>query len=184
MPTKVRDLFDWESPTHLMKEYPREFFSTLIVICILLSLIFVFFQEWFAIGVVWPALFLFYALTKTQAQMVEHRITTQGIVSLNRSYLWAELGAFWFIEKDNTVFLHVATGGIPGQLVIIIDKEDKEIIRDTLAHYLPYIEVWEKSLVEKISDWVSAKFPVQKTVSTSNNPPTQTSTHMPTNTFS
>ena len=143
-----------------MKEYPREFFSTLIVISILLSIIFAFFQEWFAILVVWGALFLFYALSRAQAQEVEHRITTQGIVTMNRSYLWGELGAFWFTQRDEAEFLHIATGGIPGQIIMIVPVEDKDTVRDILAHYLPYIEVWEKSIVEKISDWVAAKFPI------------------------
>lgn len=164
MPTKVRDLFVWTSLSHQKREYPREFFTTLAAIATLLSIIFAFFQEWFAILVSWAALFLFYAVSKLQPEETQHKITTQGIVSLNQTFLWGELGVFWFTEKNGDEFLHVATRNIFGQIMIIIDKEDKDEIRDILAHYLPYVEIWEKSTTEKLSDWFSKKFPIQKAI--------------------
>lgn len=166
MPTKVRDLFIWTSLSHQKRQYPKEFFTTLAAIATLLSIIFAFFQEWFAILVTWAALFLFYAVSKLEPQATQHKITTQGIVSLNQTFLWGELGVFWFTERNGDEFLHVATRNIFGQLMIIINKEDKDEIRDILAHYLPYVEIWEKSTTEKISDWFSKKFPIQKPVNT------------------
>lgn len=164
MPTKVRDLFVWTSPSHQKREYPKEFFTTLAAIATLLSIIFAFFQEWFAILVAWSALFLFYALSKIEPQQAEHKITTQGVISLNQTFLWGELGVFWFTEKNGDEFLHIATRNIFGQIMIIIDRADKDEIRDILAHYLPFVEVWEKSTTEKLSDWFSKKFPIQKPI--------------------
>lgn len=164
MPTKVRDLFVWTSLSHQRHVYPKEFYTTLVAIATLLSIIFAFFQEWFAILVTWAALFLFYAVSKLEPQETTHKITTQGIVSLNQTYLWGELGVFWFTEKNGDEFLHIATRNIFGQVMIIVDREDKDEIRDILAHYLPYVEVWEKSTTEKLSDWFSKKFPIQKTI--------------------
>lgn len=166
MPTKVRDLFVWTSLSHQKRTYPKEFFTTLAAIATLLSIIFAFFQEWFAILVTWAALFLFYAVSKLEPEKTQHKITTQGIVSLNQTFLWGELGVFWFTERNGDDFLHVATRNIFGQVMIIINKEDKDEIRDILAHYLPYVEVWEKSTTEKISDWFSTKFPIQKPINT------------------
>ncbi len=175
MPTKVRDLFVWTSPSHQKRNYPKEFFTTLAAIATLLSVIFAFFQEWFAILVTWAALFLFYAVSKVEPQNSEHRITTQGIISLNQSFLWGELGVFWFTERNGDEFLHIATRNIFGQVMVIINKEDKDEIRDILAHYLPFVEVWEKSLTEKLSDWISKKFPIHKdTVNKEQLPKTET----------
>lgn len=158
----VRDLFVWRSLSRPAKAYTKEVFSTLGAIALLVSVIMAFFQEWLAIVVTWAAFFLFWQLTRVPPEEVDHKITTQGIVSINHTYIWPELGFFWFIEKMNEDSLHVAHGSIFGELVLLIKKEDQEKIRNILAEYLPYVEVPEKSAVEKFSDWFSKKFPIEK----------------------
>lgn len=158
---RVRDLFVWKSLSRPQKTYTKEVFSTLGAIALLVSIIFAFFQEWLAIVVTWAAFFLFWQLTRVLPQEVDHKITTEGIISMNHAYLWVELGPFWFTLKEGEDTLHIAHGNIFGQLVILIKKEDQDKIRNILAEYLPYIEVPEKSVVEKFSDWFSKKFPIQ-----------------------
>lgn len=171
---QVRDLFVWKSLNRPAWQYSKEAFTTLGAVCLLLSIIFAFFQEWLAIFVTWAALFLFYALSKVAPVEVEHKITTQGIISMDKSYLWVELGPFWFSEKGTDTLLHIAHRNIFGQLVILIDRAEREKIRDILAEYLPYIEVMEKSTTEKMTDWFAKKFPLEKMINaktTSSNPP-------------
>lgn len=158
---RVRDLFVWRSLNRPQKEYSKEVFSTLGAVVLLVSIIFAFFQEWLAILVAWAAFFLFWQLSKMASVDVDHKITTEGIISMNHSYLWVELGPFWFTEKQGEETLHIAHGNIFGQLVLLIDKADQDKIRNILAEYLPYIEVPEKSFVEKMSDWFSKKFPIE-----------------------
>lgn len=158
---KVRDLFVWKSFNRPQKQYSREVFSTLGAIALLVSIILAFFQEWLAILVTWTAFFLFWQLTKVDPVEVDHKITTEGIVSMNHAYLWSELGPFWFTQKENEDILHVAHYNIFGQLILLINKEDQEKVRNVLAEYLPYIEVPEKSPVEKFSDWFAKKFPLE-----------------------
>lgn len=159
---KVRDLFAWKSGSRVSKNYTKEVLPGLGIIALLVSIIFAFFQEWFAILATLGAFFLFYALTKVPPEEVDHKITTEGLVSMGHSYLWSELGPFWFMEKDGQAVLYLAHGNIFGQLIMLVDKKDQEKIKDTLAQYLPYIETPEKSAVEKASDWFSKKFPLEK----------------------
>lgn len=158
---RVRDLFSWRSLNRPAKEYTKEVFSTLGAIALLVSIIFAFFQEWLAIVVTWAAFFLFWQLSRMTPEEVNHKITTEGIVSINHAYLWSELGPFWFVQKGADTELHIAHGNVFGQLIMLINKADEEKIREDLATYLPYIEVPEKSAVEKLSDWFSKKFPLE-----------------------
>ncbi|MCL4397879.1 hypothetical protein M1403_02515 [Patescibacteria group bacterium] len=156
-PPRVRDLFTWQSLSRPTLNYPKGTFLTLGSLVFLVTVIFTFFQEWLAIAVTWAAYFLFFALTKIPQESVEHKITTEGIISMNHAYLWGELGPFWFMPRNNELILHIANRNVFGHLTILINSADKEKIRDILAQYLPFIEVPEKSVVDKISDWFSQK---------------------------
>ncbi len=167
----VRDLFVWRSLSRPAKSYTKEVFSTLGAIALLVSIIFAFFQEWLAIVVTWAAFFLFWQLTRVPPEEVDHKITTQGIVSMGHTYIWDELGPFWFREKVNEDTLHVFHRSFFGELAFLIHKEDQEKIRNVLVEYLPYVEVPEKSATEKLSDWFAKKFPLE-----AKKPPVETPT--------
>lgn len=157
---RVHDLFEWRSMNRPSQQYPKEVFATFGAIALLISVILLFFQEWLAIVVTWAAFFLFYALTKIEPVEVGHKITTEGIVSMDHSYLWTELGPFWFSEKGKDMVLHVAHRNILGQLMLLVERKDQERVKNILAEYLPFIELPEKSIVEKLTDWFAKKFPI------------------------
>ncbi len=162
----VRDLFVWKSLSHPERQYPKGAFTTIATIALLLSIIFAFFQEWLLIVLSWATVFLLFALSKVQPEEVEHRITTQGIISQGHTYLWIELGVFWFSDKGDQRLLHVGYRNVFGQLIFLIHREDEGVIRDHLAQFLPFIEVWQKSATEKLTDWLAKKFPMEKMLAT------------------
>ena len=161
---RVRDLIAWKSLNRPVWQYSKDVYTTLGAVAILVSIIFAFFQEWMAIVVTLAAYFLFYALSKAPPVEVEHKITTQGIISMDKGYLWSELGSFWFSERGKDLLLHVAHRSIFGQLILLIEKNEQVELRDILAEYLPFIEMPEKSMSEKLSDWFSKRFPIEKMV--------------------
>lgn len=171
---RVQDLFVWKSLNRPAWSYSKDVYTTLGAVAILISIIFAFFQEWMAILVTAAAYFLFYALSKALPVEVEHKITTEGIISINRGYLWSELGPFWFTQKGKDLLLHVAHRSIFGQLILLVDASEKEEIRDILAEYLPFIEMPEKSMSEKMSEWFSKKFPIEKMVQRNFKAPVET----------
>lgn len=152
----VRDLFVWEAASHPLSQYPKGLFAFFGLVAVFVSVLFILFQEWLAVLVTWAAYFLFFALSRVTPQPVTHKITTQGIVSMNHSYLWEELGPFWFTVRAEEVILHLAHRGVFGQLVILVNPLDREKIRDILVKYLPFIEVPEKSVTDKLSDWLAS----------------------------
>ncbi len=163
-PFEVVDLIAWHSLNRPAWSFSTEAIRTIGAIAVLVSLILAFIQEWLAIVVVWASFFLFYALNKVPPTEVEHKITNRGIISMGRSYVWADLGPFWFSHKKNDVFLHVATKNVFGQLMIMVHPDNWKEIRNILAEYLPYIENVEKTVPERMADWFSRKFPLDKMI--------------------
>jgi hypothetical protein len=159
---RIHDLFTWQSLSRPSFDYPKGTLALLGSIVVFLTVLFILFQEWLAIAVSWAAYFLFFALTKVPQTMVGHKITTEGIVSIEHSYLWQELGPFWFKTKNNERILHVASKNFFWHLIMLINPADEDKIRETLAEYLPYIEVPEKTTTEKVSEWFEQKFLLKK----------------------
>ena len=155
----VRELFSWESLSRPPVVLEKEAYTTIVSVCLLLSIVVAFFQEWFLILLIWGGLFFIVALSKTPPDMVAHKVTTQGIISGGHDYIWSQLGPFWFTDKGTQKMLHVVGGGsIFGTLLILVPPSVPwEKIRDSLAKYLPFVEVPEKTRADKISDWLASK---------------------------
>ncbi len=165
----LRDLFVWRSLSRPPIVLEKEAYTTVVSVCILLSVVVAFFQEWFLILLTWGGLFLIVSLSKLPPEEVEHRITTQGVISLGHEYLWIQLGPFWFTDKGNYKLLHLSEedNNFFGTHIIIVPNELEEKVRNTLVKYLPYIEVPEKSRMDKLSDWLAAKLNLESPRTTS-----------------
>ncbi len=158
-----RTLYTWRALTRNFKRHDKEFYSTIIAVAILFSIVFFFIKEIFLIIVIWAGVFLVYALSNMPPEEVEHKITTQGITTMNHSYLWDDLGPFWFMESGGEKVLKVSSrGNIFGQMVLLLGNGDEAKIRDTLAKYLPYWEVPEKTFSDKVSEWLVQKFSFER----------------------
>lgn len=155
----VRNLLVWSSPSRPPVEMTRELFATAVSICLLLSVIVSFFQEFMLVVLIWAALFFIVALSKRPPDNVEHKITTQGIVTLDHVYLWENLGPFWFTKKGNQDMLHIIqSGNLLGTLLILLPEDlPADKVRDVLAKYLPFVEKPEKSRTDLFADWFTNK---------------------------
>lgn len=162
----IRDLLVWNSPERPPLVLGKEEYTTAMVVCFLLSIILSFFREFFLIGFIWAAFLFVIALSKRPPEDVEHKITTQGIVSMKRTYLWKDMDAFWFTTRGKYPLLHIAMqGNMFGTLVMVVPNEgkpNKEDIRDTLAEYVPFVETPEKSRTDKLTDWMVQKLSLNR----------------------
>ena len=159
----VRDLLSWKSLSRTPVVLPKEAFSTLVSVCVLLSIVVAFFQEWMLILLIWGGLFFIVMLSKLPPEEVEHRITTQGIISMGHDYLWSQLGPFWFVDKGKYKMVHISeAGNVFGSLTMIVPPElPWEKLRDVLAKYLPLIEIPEKTRMDKAADWLAGKLSLE-----------------------
>ena len=161
-PTKekaVKTLFRWQSFSRpYSKRGPKWFvYTSLLVLTILLILLFV--KEFFIILPVLAVAFLGYVLMSVPPEIIDNAVTTHGINTADRSYIWEELDDFWFVEKNGFYSLYVDTFlRWPRRLFILINKDDKEKLKDTLARYLPYRELPKTTWMDTASDSLSNAF--------------------------
>jgi len=152
----VKTLFRWQAFSRpYTKRSPKWFIYTfLLVTTIILVLLFI--REFFIIIPVLALAFVAYILATIPPEITENEITTQGINSSKLSYIWEELDDFWFTEKNGFIILHVDTYlNWPRRLIILINKDDREKIKNLLVRYLPYRELpktnWLDTAAERLS---------------------------------
>ncbi len=154
----IKELFNWTSPERVFVPRNKKWFINTALLVLILVVVTLILKEFLLMGAILAVLFVLYILATVPPQQIEHRITTQGIISNNRSYLWDELADFWFKDKYDYTLLEVDTYlRFPDQLSLIIADQDKTRIRDILVKYLPYREVINKSWLEKSGEWVTKK---------------------------
>ncbi len=159
-PKEVKTLLEWESASRPFKRRDAKYFTNLAIIIFVLAAILLFVQEFLLIGVLLALLFVSYVLGTVEPEKMDHKITTQGITTGNRSYLWNELNDFWFSEKYGETVLNVGTKiRFPARLLVLVPFIDREKVKDILVEYLPFREVAPTSWMDQTVDWVTAKLP-------------------------
>lgn len=156
---EVKTLYSWKSPQRVFVPRNRKWFVYIILIVLLMSLILLFFRQFITIAPLLAIAFVAYVFSSIPPEDTEHHITTQGITSSEHSYLWDELSDFWFTKRNEQTILHIDTYlNFPRRLIILIGGGDKEEIKGLLAHYIPFREIPKMSWMDRVADYLSAKF--------------------------
>lgn len=174
---QLKILFNWKAPLRPFKKRDKEFWTTVLAIIFLLSLILFFVKEWFLIAAIFSLAFLYYVLSTVPPEEIEYRITNKGIAFEDRSYDWEFLWRFWFSDKYEQRLLNIDTRlSLPGRLSFVIKKEDETRIKEILEKYLLNEEA-ELTFFDKASAWLAKKVPLdleekkEPTVTTSSTVP-------------
>lgn len=128
----------------------------------LLSVILFFAGQFLPIAVVVSAAFLSYVMAAVPPHQIDHHVTTYGIRTMGKLYVWGELGRFWFTERFKQKMLHVEhVGSLPARLTLLLGdlKEDevKFVLSDYLVHQTPL-----PTFLDKAAQWLQDKIPLEK----------------------
>ncbi len=166
VPKEIKTLFLWKSPSRPFKKRDRDYFTTIAAIVFLIGVILLFIKEFLLIGVLLAFMFVTYVLATVPPEEAEHKVTTEGIVSGGKSYLWTELRDFYFTERWGQKILNVNTKlKFPGRLLILLGSEDEKKIKEEIGKYLSYRETPILTWMDKAADWLSKKVPLEKSQS-------------------
>ena len=156
---EVETLFKWESASHVYIPRGKKWLTYIILTTLLIILVILFFREFFIIAPVLAIAFVAYVLASVPPNKIEHLITTEGLISGKHDYLWQELYDFWFAEKHSHTLLTIDTQlGYPGRIILIIDKNDKEKVKNLLLNYLPFREIPRTNWLDSLGDSLSNIF--------------------------
>lgn len=161
MKPPLKDLLVWKSPARPFKPRDREFYTTAGSIIFLVCVILLFIKEFLLIMVLMALAFLVYILSTVKPEEVDHKITTRGIVTVQKAYPWEQLGRFWFETKFHDQVLMIENFvGLPTRLMLLIHEPDKKQIEALLKQYL-IKEKPEKTQIEKAAEWLQKKVPLE-----------------------
>ncbi len=157
IPEKV--VYGWVAPSRPFKQRTRKFYSTMVTIILLLSLILFFAGQVVPIAVILSAAFLTYILSTFPPQNVTNQITTYGIRQEKNLYYWEELGRFWFDDKYGTTLVQFEVARFPNRLTLLVSSDDKDLLREILSEVLLHQKP-EPTLYERAAAWLQKNLPL------------------------
>src|SRR3989344_4163968 len=133
---EVTTLFKWASASHVFIPRGKKWLTYVILITALIALIVLFLREFFVLAPLLAVAFFVYILSSIPPENIEHKITSQGLISGKKDYLWEELYDFTFTERHGHTILNVdLQSGYPNKLMLIVNAKDKEKIKNTLLNF-------------------------------------------------
>lgn len=159
-PVAEEYILEWTAPSRPFKPRSRQYFSSVLIIGLLISLILFFAGQVLPVAVVVAAVFLVYVLSVIPPGMVKHAVTTYGLRVENKLYYWEEVGRFWFSQKYGTDILHIEIAPFPGRLTLLLGDLPKVEIQGLLSEIL-IMEQPPLTLYEKAAAWLQEKIPLE-----------------------
>ncbi|MBI2267951.1 MAG: hypothetical protein HYU80_00705 [Candidatus Blackburnbacteria bacterium] len=155
----TKELFSWKAPVRPFKRRNKEFFTTVLAIALLLSIIFFTISGIMPVIVIFSLVFLVYILSTISPEEVEHKITNKGVVFAGKQYYWTDLLRFWFVERFGSSLLVLETTKLPGRLEMVVDPQEKEKIKGLLVGHID-LEEAAPSFMDKTAAWLSRRVPL------------------------
>jgi hypothetical protein len=156
-----RVLLTWRSEERLYKARGKEFYSTVIVLAFLISIILFFIEGIMPALVVWAVVFVVWATSKTTPSETEHQLTNWGNRTGGKLYRFSEMAIFWIEEKWGKSVLRVLLTKFPGQLILVVRKEDEALFKKTLTDKQVTMQKPEPSWTDNLVKWLGEKIPLE-----------------------
>jgi type IV secretory pathway VirB3-like protein len=153
-------LFDWDSYERPQKKWSKEFYSSVIVMAFLASVILYFIEGIMPVLVIWAMVFMLWAMGRTEPRMEKYAISSWGLKTKERTYRFEEMNNFWFETKWGGRLMRLNLIGAPWHLVIVINHEDEDKIRKIMLQYLTYQEP-TVTAVDRLVKWLGDKIPLE-----------------------
>ena len=160
-PTPEKILFAWKAAARPFKKRSREFYSTVGVITLLLSVILFIAREFLLIGVILSLAFIGYALSSVPPEKIKYAISNKGIRMGTAFYSLDMLGRFWHEDKWGQKVLMVEHfGGLPSVIMMVVSEKDVKKTTEILSDYLVKQKP-EPTPVDKMANWLQEKVPLE-----------------------
>lgn len=162
LPVKeIKTLLSWKAPMRPFKRRDREFWTTVLSIAFLLTVILLFVKEWLLIAVIIALIFVYYVLSTVPPEEIEYQLTNRGVRFASQEYVWEEFFQFWISEKWGQKILNLESRrAFPGRLQMLLGEIEEKKIKEICSRYLPE-ETPPPSFLDRGADWLSKKVPLE-----------------------
>jgi MFS superfamily sulfate permease-like transporter len=153
-------LFDWESYERPVKKWSREFYSSVIVMAFLASIIFYFIEGIMPVLVIWAMVFMLWAMSRTEPRMEKYAITTWGLKTKEKTYRFEEMNNFWFETKWGGRLMRINLIRVPWHIVIVINPDNEDQIKKLMLQKIIFQEP-QVTVIDRIVKWLGDKIPLE-----------------------
>lgn len=155
-------LIEWKSFSHPYKKRTPLYGQTILAFALLVSIVSYFiFSSVLLVGGVLSTLFVVYLMSTLPPIEVEHKVTPSGFINAGKLYHWEELYSFWFEKKWEYTILVIQTRlSFPGQIRAVMESDHKGKTKEIIGKYLVFNEHPQKTLIDKLSDLITQKLPL------------------------
>lgn len=158
-PIAEETIFEWKAASRPFKKRNRQFYTTVGLITMLVSLILFFAGQFLPIAVVISVAFLGYVLSSVAPETVENKITTYGIRTDTLLFYWDELGRFWYDKKYNQPIVNIEVARFPGRITLLFSEEQQNELTVLLSAMLLQQKPQE-TFIDKSAKWLQEKVPL------------------------
>lgn len=155
-----RNLLEWKAFERPHKAWSKEFFSSIIVIAFLVSIIFYFIEGFMPVIVVWALVFMVWAMSKTEPRIMTNVLSNWGLRMPDRTYNYGDMTNFWIETKWGSRLLRININGAPWHMVLVLDPEKEKEIKALMLKNVIYKEP-NVTWVDKAINWVGQKMPLE-----------------------
>lgn len=155
-----RILFEWDSYERPRKKWSKEFYSSVIVMAFLASVILYFIEGIMPVLVIWSLVFMLWAMSRTEPRMERYAISTWGLKTKDRTYRFEEMNNFWFETKWGGRLMRINLTKIPWHIIIVINSDTEDTVRRLMLENVTYQEppvTWSDRFVK----WLGEKIPLE-----------------------
>lgn len=153
-------LFDWESYERPVKKWSREFYSSVIVMAFLASIILYFIEGIMPVLVIWAMVFMLWAMSRTEPRMEKYAITTWGLKTKEKTYRFEEMNNFWFETKWGGRLMRINLVKVPWHIVIVINSDSEDKIKKLMLQKIVYQEP-QITVIDRMVKWLGDKIPLE-----------------------
>lgn len=136
LPEEERVLFSWTADERPFEKKGKEFFSTVVVLALLISIILYFIEGVMPVLVVWAIVFMVWAVYRTEPGKVKNALTNRGLVTGENFYDWGVMESFWFEGRGGQKLLRVLLNKFPGQIIVVCSVEEEGKVEELMKKYV------------------------------------------------
>lgn len=160
--TEEQLLFTWRADSRVFKARGKEFYSSVIVLALLVSVIMFFIEGLMPVFLIWSVVFMIWVLSKTPPVKVTHKLTNWGIRTDDTLYHYNEMVSYWFEDRGEQMLLRVLLRNrVPGQLLFVMDAVDQPKVREILTSRAR-LEKPAPGWTDKLVKWLGDKIPLEE----------------------
>ncbi len=155
-----KKVLEWSSYERPHKVWTREFYSSVIVIAFLVSVILFFIEGLMPVFVVWALVFMLWAMSRTEPATTANTMTTWGLRSADKFYDYQRMTNFWMETKWGSRLLRINLVDSPWHVVFVVGKENEEKIKEEMSKVVPFMEP-QPTAMDRFTKWLGEKVPLE-----------------------